>query len=188
MRGSCGIFRCMAPLRSPIYFSDRIEIPLTRGYTAVVDTKCPETVLERNWYATKNPRIYAVTNALTTDKASPAILSMHRLLLGEAAYGLDVDHIDGDTLNNRLSNLRPCTRRQNLANIGARSGKYRGVHWDKSRAKWMARLTWHDGNKTCCKNIGRFATEDEAARAWDRAALSSGLYDPEFLRLNFPNA
>lgn len=44
---------------------------------------------------------------------------------------------------------------------------------------------YYDGTKLHGKHIGHFDSEEEAARAWDAAALASGFYDPEFLRLNF---
>ncbi|MCH8853397.1 MAG: HNH endonuclease [Planctomycetes bacterium] len=43
-------------------------------------------------------------------------IRLHRQILGEACVGLDVDHVDGNPLNNHRSNLRAVTRSQNMQN------------------------------------------------------------------------
>jgi len=92
-----------------------------------------------------------------------------------------LDHIDGDTLNDRMSNLRQCTISQNGMNRGSgknSSSQYKGVHWDKSRDKWCSQILVN-GNK---KHLGRFAKEKDAAMAYDKAANElHGI----FARLNF---
>jgi len=72
-----------------------------------------------------------------------------------------VDHIDGNTSNNRLDNLQVIT--QSLNNLKGKkrkgtSSKYKGVSWDKSRNKWIAHIN--------CKFIGRYETEEEAYNAY----------------------
>jgi hypothetical protein len=81
----------------------------------------------------------------------------------------EVDHIDRDRVNNRLSNLRGADRRENNRNTRSRAGassQYLGVAWRKSAAKWVAQIQT-DGRK---KFLGQFADEAEAARAYDAAA------------------
>jgi hypothetical protein len=169
--------------RQPIYHYEHIELPLTRGYSAIVDLDCPNMILECAWRPTfSRRRCYAVTSL----KAKPArTVTLHRYLMPTAIA--DIDHIDGDGLNNRMNNLRACTRTQNMANMGANAGgtsAFRGVCWNKQRGKWQAQL---GAAGSCGKRVihlGRFDNEEEAARAWDEAALEH--YDPAFLRLNFP--
>jgi hypothetical protein len=106
---------------------------------------------------------------------------MHRLILGIADPKLDVDHRDGDGLNNCRSNLRVATRQQNGSNQRKRanSNTYKGVCFDKSRNRWLA------GIKVNYKriNLGRFESEIEAAQMYDVAAKE---LHGEFARLNFP--
>lgn len=89
----------------------------------------------------------------------------HRLVFF-LATGLepdDVDHIDRDKRANRLSNLRPATRQENRRNSRARhAGVPKGVHYDVRRQRYCAQAVV--GGKT--KNLGRYATADEAHRAY----------------------
>ncbi|MCA9312763.1 HNH endonuclease [Candidatus Saccharibacteria bacterium] len=88
---------------------------------------------------------------------------MHRFITN-APKGMVVDHISGNTLDNRQSNLRVCT---NAANI--RNGKLRinnstgvqGVTWDKSRNKWQSRIKVN--YKTV--HLGRYNSLEEATKA-----------------------
>jgi hypothetical protein len=92
-----------------------------------------------------------------------------------------VDHIDGNTLNNRKSNLRVASQQQNCWNKSKLStrkchSKYLGVTWVKATSRWQARI----GNMY----LGRFQSEKEAGLAYDTYARK--IYG-EFARLNFPN-
>lgn len=104
---------------------------------------------------------------------------MHRLILD---LEQEIDHIDGDGLNNCRSNLRPSTHAQNMANlkgsIPTKTSKYRGVHWDRKRNMWAAHICVHMKSI----NLGRFADEIEAAIARDEAAKH---FHGEFASLNF---
>lgn len=77
-----------------------------------------------------------------------------------------VDHINRDPLDNRRANLRLARHAQNRQNNGCyrtkrRTSKYRGVHYDASRDRWVAQATLNYQNH----HIGRFRTEQEAADA-----------------------
>jgi hypothetical protein len=107
---------------------------------------------------------------------------MHRLVIG-AGPGDKVDHVNRDGLDNRRINLRLATSSQNSANrIADRrrngtSSAYKGVSWDKSRQRWTTYITV-DGHH---RHLGRYATELEAAAAYDAAAEEAW---GDFARLN----
>jgi len=101
---------------------------------------------------------------------------LHQLILGRQW----VDHIKGDSLNNRRSNLRSCTNQQNQFNQKPQKGrtsKYKGVVKRKNRAKYQARI-WLNGKGI---SLGAFSSEIAAARAYNKAALK---YFGEFACLN----
>jgi len=104
---------------------------------------------------------------------------MHRVILPDAE---EVDHINGNGLDNRRANLRPATgieNRRNRRRSRKNTSGYAGVSWDKVNRKWYAYIT-ADGRM---RALGRFDTAEEAALARDRAALE---LHGEFARLNFP--
>lgn len=91
-------------------------IPLTQGKVALVDDEDYEELSRFKWCATKNRRgkFYAVRGGPRAGGGSPTV-QMHVVIAGTPA-GMDTDHIDGDSLNNQRSNLRICTRAENLSN------------------------------------------------------------------------
>lgn len=103
---------------------------------------------------------------------------MHRDVLG-AKSGQIVDHINGDPLDNRRQNLRFATHSQNCMNAAAirKTSDFRGVSWHSCRKKWRAVIK-RDGR---AKHIGYFASETQAAAAYDRAAA---VMHGEFARTN----
>lgn len=109
---------------------------------------------------------------------------LHKLIL-IAPKGHVIDHANGDTLDNRFSNLRIATTAQNNMNRcrsqtykgKALSSKYKGVSWDKSRNKWIVHVSVNNRQKY----LGRFVDEIEAAKAYNKAAKQ---HYGEFARLN----
>lgn len=95
---------------------------------------------------------------------------------GEAIpEGMLVDHINGDKMDNRISNLRLVTRQQNIHNKPGRGGtsQYKGVQWNRAARKWTAAIR-HAG-KT--RYLGLFALEEDAAARYNQEAeLLQGEY------------
>jgi hypothetical protein len=155
------------------------EIPLTKGYVALVSEGDYERVNAFKWRALVGTHnIYAVRSV--RDKANRYTVLMHRFIT-DASPGLQIDHIDGDGLNNTRSNLRLATHAQNGQNsrkqVNNTSG-YIGVSRE-GKSKWRAQIRV-DGSKTY---LGSFETAEEAAEARDRAARK---LHGEFAVLNFP--
>jgi hypothetical protein len=142
-------------------------IPLTRGKIAVVDAWAYDAVMAAGpWRYTNNG--YAKRDEL-----------LHRFILCLAGHdSLDfVDHWNGDKLDERISNLRPCTSSQNQANLGKQGSI--GVYWYTPTRKWTARIKVQGTSL----NLGYFMDKVEAARARDAKAFE--LFG-HFARLNFP--
>ncbi|MCL5883768.1 MAG: HNH endonuclease [Deltaproteobacteria bacterium] len=98
---------------------------------------------------------------------------LHQVIMGCRG----VDHIDGDKLNNRKVNLRPCNQTQNLANarVGRNISGLRGVSWQKNA--WVAQISAFGKRHY----LGRFSDRNQAALAYNEAATR--LFGP-FARLN----
>lgn len=154
------------------------EIPLTKGLVALVDDEDFERVSAHTWHACDlaSGRPYAATNYRRQDGKRKTTL-MHNFI-APPPEGLEVDHRNRNALDNRKENIRYGTRAQNNANRKAwsRSGM-KGVHAHGRR--WHAEI-YVNGRKKC---LGSFGSLEEAARAYDSAALD---HYGEFALLNFP--
>lgn len=122
---------------------DLAYIPLTKGYEAVIDAGDVPKVEGVNWIATTpKHHIYAMRSLPRDSLGHQEKVMMHRLILG-APEGVLVDHINGNGLDNRKSNLRLVTFLENAWN--ARKYKtsttgLKGVTYEPSRQKWRARI------------------------------------------------
>lgn len=156
------------------------QIPLSRGLFATVDDEDFEWLSQWRWTPSSRcgldrNKVFCAIRFVMVDGKQRTIL-MHREITN-APNGMVVDHIDRDPLNNCRANLRVCTHSQNLLNRFADRGslsKFKGVVRDERDGRWAARFR--------AKHIGMFATEEEAARAYDNAALA---FSPEFALTNF---
>jgi hypothetical protein len=95
--------------------------------------------------------------------------------------GMEVDHQDGDGLNNRRSNLRICTHQNNSRNMRRHrdsASRFKGVSWWKTRQIWRAYIVVDNKQK----GLGYYNNDTDAARAYDAAAKK--LFG-EFANLNF---
>lgn len=150
-------------------------ISLSQGLDAEIDDEDWEKVKNYKWFAHVRPkRTYAVSSSI-----KGKTIYMHRLILS-APENMEVDHKDGDGLNNRRDNLRFATSKQNNANAyrAQNVSGYVGVNVTPA-GRWQARAR-KGGTRY---HIGVFDTAEEAARAYDAWTLAE--YG-EFAVLNFP--
>lgn len=155
------------------------EIQLTQGKIALVDDDIFDYINQWKWCAAKdNYTWYAMrTIGLRPFKTTVA---MHRIIT-KAQDEYEVDHRDGDGLNNQMYNLRVCTSSQNQMNKRVQKNNtsgFKGVF--ESGKRWQAAIKV--ANKRTY--LGSFVTPEEAARAYDKAAKE---LHGEFAYLNFPN-
>lgn len=145
------------------------EIPLTRGYVAIVDDEDFELVSQYRWVAVTKKGYTTYAGSFVTTDGKRHQITMHRLVMNFPTSS--VDHINGDGLDNRRStNLRVATVSQNLANRGAPSNNtsgFKGVWWDRVRSVWVASI--YPGGKH--KRLGSFSTAAEAAHAYNKKAI-----------------
>lgn len=162
-----------------------IEIKLTQNQVTVVDDK-DKWVTQYKWCAHKDSSVkwknqyyaergQAVYNRLRTIGMHRAI--MEQILLEnclENIYYLftrypriyQVDHINGNTLDNRRSNLRIVNNRENCQNLHCpKSSQYAGVTWISRDRKWQAKISIEGIHK----HLGYFSNEKDAKNAYDKA-------------------
>ena len=144
--------------RQPYYCEVRGSwvIPLTQGRETLVDAEDVEFLGQFNWrWASWRTQIgYAV---LPQGQGN-----MHRILMSNPE-GMCIDHINGNSLDNRKSNLRVVTIRENLQNKEEhRSGRLVGATFKKREKKWMSQIRLGKTRKF----LGYFKTEHEANQAY----------------------
>ena len=155
------------------------KIPLSQGKFALIDDEDYSEIAKYRWYFCKK-----TGDARRHDKDCDWRLSrkvlMHRQLTN-AKPGLVVDHINGNRLDNRRSNLRVCTQAENCINTKPRKNKsgYTGVYYTRvSKNKpWQARVQLN--NKQY--HFGFHRTRREASEARDAGAKK---LHGQFARLN----
>jgi hypothetical protein len=165
-----------------------LKIPLTgkraAGRVAIVDAGDYDLMSTHRWHVREKVRPagnrwgpWAVTSARAEDGRLTTI-AMHTMITGWAL----VDHVNTNGLDNRRVNLRPATIAQNRHNSRPNHGTsshFKGVTWHKANGKWQAGIKIDGKNRY----LGIFASEVEAARVYDAAALDAF---GEFAYLNFP--
>ena len=144
-------------------------ISLNHGMVAIVDDDDFEWLSCWKWRAIHSYRSQWHAYRREDNK----LVRMHRAILNAPA-GSYVDHRNGNCLDNQRCNLRLCDNRRNQWNSRPRHWtRYKGVRLHQHSGRWHARI-----------GLGSFATAEEAARAYDKAAR---LLCGEFAFLNFPN-
>jgi hypothetical protein len=165
----------MTPL---IVLQDCGTIQLPKGLNTLVDADIRRLANALTWGVvhSKGERIYAIHQERRGGKLTT--IKLHQFV-ADPPNGLIVDHKNGDTLDNRRSNLRIATKSQNGCNARRVEGssKYKGVSYSKATNKWVARIT--KDRRTIA--LGYFPSELSAADAYDAATVE---HHGEFGRTN----
>ena len=112
------------------------KLPLSQGKFAIVDAEDFERLNEHKWsYSLMGKQEYGIRGLKKHESDKRGTLLLHQAVIGKAPEGLVTDHINGNGLDNRKSNLRFCTPSQNMINKRKKgtSSKYKGVYFDKAR-------------------------------------------------------
>jgi len=148
------------------------KIKLTQGKQAIVDDNDFDELNKYKWYTKHQCRNYYVVRHHPLNHGR--LIWMHRIIMGDN-HGMDIDHINGNGLDNRKINLRFCTRSQNNQNQRMRNKKFKG--FSKRDNTYQARITV-SGKRIY---IGSYRSQIGAALAYNIAAK---LYFGDFARLN----
>ena len=148
-----------------------MEIPLTKGKTAIVDHEDYDRLKTSRWHTIKvRNALYAISQPVISPQKR-ANIYMHAAIMGAPPQGMQIDHIDGNGLNNQKSNLRFVTPRQNNQNRHhKKSSRYPGVCFDKIKGKWVSKI-WSNNKQI---HLGRFNSEEAAFFAYSNALKSIG--------------
>lgn len=139
------------------------EIELTRGYKAIVDDDIYEKLSTKKWRAQKNySTVYAITGK------GKDVKYMHRVLC-EPEKGFVVDHINGNGLDNRRTNLRvvPLSVNRLSAKVSKNNTTgFKGVVFEKRTGKWVSRVTRRIDGKRKSFHLGTFNSPHDAHDAY----------------------
>lgn len=140
-------------------------IELTQGQITIVDDWLFKFLDRYNWYAQNHTGKFYAHGTIVSKKE----VFLHRFLMGLPNKEYRVDHINHNTLDNRLCNLRICNQSENCANSKKQKytlSKYKGVHFHKIANKYCVEIT-HNYKQYY---LGLFKSEIKAARVYNNAA------------------
>ena len=153
------------------------KIELTQGKCALVDDGDYKMLMCKKWHAVNIRSKCELERWAAAFSKNNKKIYMHRIVCS-APKGYVVDHINGNGLDNRRSNLRICKHKMNTRNRGQNNGRLFPKGVSKSNDVFRCRIEV-DGKKI---ELGRYRTVTEAAMVYDEAAKK---YFGEFARLNF---
>lgn len=156
----------------------RVFIPITKGQVLIIDHDDYELVKQYKWYATTNCSVYyARTKKHINGKIARILL--HRLITN-CPRDMQIDHIDGNGLNNCRDNLRVCTHSQNQHNkkkMKRNTSGYKGVFFNKRDSNWKSMIMVNKKSVF----LGYFSNPEDAYKAYCEAAEK---YHGEFKNLD----
>lgn len=162
------------------------RIPLSRGLFAVIDTRYLPIVEPYAWSAWRQrcSTVYYARTCVRLPDGTWKTLYLHKVIAELIGLVGPVDHKNGDGLDCRGLNLRPGPQSLNNANkrktLSKCTSRYKGVSWYTAYSKWRAKIKV----SRATQHLGYFVDEEQAARAYDKAALAAW---GEYASLNFPS-
>ena len=150
-------------LHGYIFIYGMKKIKLTQSKFAIVDDEDFEYLNQFKWFAFNSRGIYYACRGKNKKN-----IFMHREIM-KTVKDMVVDHKNHNGLDCRKSNMRNCTKTENMRNRKSSknsSSKYLGVSWCKARKKWQAHIFINKKSK----NLGRFIKEIEAAKRYNKFA------------------
>ena len=154
---------------------DMKEINLSQGRVTIVDDDDFEEISKHKWNYAQG---YAKRN-IAAGAGKQATLHMHVAIMGKTG-GLEIDHVNGNGLDNRRDNLQFVTHAQNLQNKAPdknTSSVYKGVSWNKRIKRWTSQIMIDKK----LRHLGRYENEQAAALAYNNAAIK---HFGQYARLN----
>ena len=155
------------------------KIPLTQGKYALVDDEDYEYLNQWKWSTDKFGNTFCARRGIWNKKTkSIHQLRMHRLIT-KAPTGKDVDHINGNGLDNQRKNLRVCNHKDNSRSCRIpknNTSGYKGVHWHKKHKKWTVGITVNKKRVW----IGQYSNIKDAIQSYIQASKK---YFGEFSRI-----
>lgn len=182
-------------MSAAVALAEPVQIPLSKSErVALVDTRDAERVSQFKWRLkakkSRPGQFYAQRSLPRAERGTVTGQGLHSFIMG-AGPGQLVDHENGNGLDNRRTNLRFATHRENATNVTSskrqKLGGYKGVTWNKAASKWQASICGGEikaNGKRRQLYLGVFVDPVEAARVYDRKALE--VFGP-FACLNFPD-
>lgn len=155
------------------------KIKLNLNKFAFIDSEDFNKVSAYKWYADKSGNgFYAVANS-KDENGKHKKIRMHQFIFGKK-IGFQIDHIDGNGLNNMKSNLRYATHSQNQHNrkkYTNNTSDLKGVFWHKNKKKWYSAIRV----SSKLVHLGYFDSKLKAHETYCKAALR---FHGDFARIN----
>ena len=163
---------------------DHVVVPLTKGKVALLSPEDAD-LARFFWQAKRDKKTFYAARTVAGADGRRREQKLHRAVaarMGVDIVGTQIDHANGDGLDNRRENIRRATPQQNASNRGRfrnNSSGYKGVSFCKRLQKWQAYIRV----RRLQKHLGFFAELLEAALAYDRAARK---HFGAFAQTNYP--
>lgn len=154
------------------------EIKLTKNQISIVDDEDYEKLNQYKWHSVGINMYYA--QRTVHNKGNKYNIKLHREIMNVTDSKIHIDHINGNSLDNRKENLRVCSNAENSRNSKIKNSNLyglKGIRFNKINKNWNAQITVNYKQI----HLGCFKTKEEAAIAYNDAAIK---YHGEFAKVN----